>query len=55
MLAISEGSRWTRPDGNVYVPYARVSGDYRDFHLRDFRDQLYSYCGVLVSSESAGT
>ena len=51
VLAISQDSRWTYPDGRVYVPYANVDGAYRSFNLYGFRGQLNSDYGVLVVSE----
>ncbi len=52
VLAISEDSRWSFPDGGyVYVPRVRVDGARRGFYLYDFRLRLYSYYGVLVLCE----
>ena len=51
VLAISEDSRWSFPDGFVVVPYAYVLGAYRLFDLDDFRNQFDSIYGVLVLSE----
>ena len=49
--AISKDSRWTHPDGYVYVPYARVGGARRRFDLHCLDDRPYSGDGVLVLSE----
>lgn len=51
VLAISEYSRWDS-DGWVCVPDAYVRGADRGFGLCDFRGQLSSSDGVLVSSKS---
>jgi hypothetical protein len=46
--AISEDSRWTVSDGNVFVPCAHMFGAIRYFFMHDFRLRLSSHCGVLV-------
>ncbi|MBI4135541.1 hypothetical protein HY477_02295 [Candidatus Uhrbacteria bacterium] len=51
VLAISEDSRWTYPDGRVSVPGACVDGADRGFRLDGFRARLDSAFGVLVLSE----
>ena len=51
VLAISEDSRWTHPDGRVCVPCADVDGARRYFYLYDFRDQLSANYGALVLGE----
>ena len=49
VIALSEASRWTASDGDVFVPYAFVIGANRYFSLCGFRDQFGSNPRVLVS------
>lgn len=51
VVALSEDSRWTSPDGNVDVPYANVNGAVRYFGLGLFRVDFDSDDGVLVLCE----
>jgi len=51
VVAISEDSRWTNPNGYVNVPCVSVLGTYRDFCLDRFRRQFFSGGGVLVLCE----
>ncbi|MDP3244487.1 MAG: hypothetical protein Q8M83_02390 [bacterium] len=51
VVALSEDSRWTNPDGLVCVPYASVHGVRRYFYLVYFRYRFHSGFGVLVLCE----
>jgi len=51
VVALSEDSRWARPDGYVVVPCTDVDGASRGFYLDYFRRVFPSVSGVLVLCE----
>jgi len=51
VVALSEDSRWSAPDGYVFVPYASVDGSFRSFDFGGFRSEFDSDFGVLVLCE----
>jgi len=48
VVAISEDSRWTDSDGDVFVPCVYVARSYRSFGLRRLCGRLHLGDGVLV-------
>ncbi|MEK7189659.1 MAG: hypothetical protein AAB666_01625 [Patescibacteria group bacterium] len=54
VIALAKNARMVS-DGLVYVPFASVSGAFRNFGLNHFRGQRNFGCGILVRCESVGT